>query len=160
LIYFRTIVWSALVGIFLGVFAGWYITDLRWTSKEAAKTIQAERKLSDLTSTYRAREESLQALSDATASKFSESERKVREENTQLVRKLSAGSVHLTARTAMPKTATGTQSTSSPDAAGTCVLSETTSADLAALAGKADEVATKLNALQEYVRGLESEETQ
>lgn len=140
------------LGVFLGASGAWYIQDLRWTRTEALYKAAAASALEQAISTARGSERSLQARADASARLYEKLKEKTDRESADLQRRISNG-VRLTA----PGTCTASAApspTPEPDAPGTCELSAGTSADLAALAGRADSCAIRLNSLQEYVRGL------
>lgn len=149
----KAILISALLGALVGAASGWYLQDLRWTRKEATYKAAAALELSRATNTARSTEQGLQARVDALASLYDKQKEKLNAETARVLSDLRSARVHLNAPavscTPAPASAPG-----GADAPGTCELHAGTSEALAALTGRADALALKLNALQDFVRGL------
>lgn len=149
----KAILIAALLGVLAGAASGWYLQDLRWTRKEALYRASAASELTQATSTARATEQGLQARVDALASLYDKQKEKTNAENAAVLSALRSSRVRLSAP-AVSCTPAPPSATPGTDASGTCELHAGTSEALAALTGRADSLALKLNALQEYIRGL------
>lgn len=150
---FKAMLVSCLCGALLAGSGAWYLQDLRWTRKGALYRASAASELAQATSTARDRENGLQARVDALASLYDKQKEKTNAENAAVLSALRSSRVRLSAP-AVSCTPAPTSATPGADAPGTCELHAGTSEALAALTGRADSLALKLNALQDYVRGL------
>lgn len=150
---FRTITVSALLGLSVGAGSAWYVQGLRWDRSEATRTAQEATRAAQATLVARQTEQAHQAAVKALGERFTIQKEQLDAKSLELERALRSNRMRLTA----PGVCTSSPVAASPggaDAPGSCELQAGTSADLAALAGRADSVALKLNALQDYVRGL------
>ena len=141
------------LGALFGASGAWYIQDLRWTRTEALYKTAAASALEQATTTALAETNAAQARAEASSRLYDKLKEKLSAENALLLDRVRSGGVRLTApgSTCAP---TPTSPAPGADAPGACELHARTSADLTALAGRADAVALKLNALQDHVRGL------
>ena len=150
---FKTAVISSLLCSALAASGMYIFQDARWARKEALRTAQEATRAAQATLVAREKEQALAAAVKAVAERYTIQKEQLDAKSVELERALRSNRVRLTA----PGVCTPPSAASSPsgvDASSTCELSAGTSADLATLAGAADSVALKLNALQDYVRGL------
>lgn len=157
--YYKALAGLALVGLVLaGTYrAGYSRATEKYTLAEAIRTAQVEREHSQAILTLRAKENAAQARADASVSLYAAQKEKYTNENAALLSRvrsaeyrlrLSASPVQGCAPTGASEAVPGT------DAAGACELSAGATQSLFVIAERADACALKLNALQDYVRGL------
>ena len=149
----KTVLITGALSAIVGAYSAWYIQDLRWTRTEALYRASAASELAQATSTARAAENAAQGRIDALAVQYQTQKEELNAKNAKPLAGARSGSVQYSIP-AVPSPSSAASTPSGTDAPSRCTISTDAAAALTALAVEADEQALKLNALQDYVRGL------